>query len=257
VLQEVTDEYGSVGASRSWGAQVGKTWLLLAYHYAGHRDLALELAFELLEAGRRSDVVRFGLGAWAMVMDSLHTGQVETAEVLLHEWSLRVPKTPMTHSRSLFEGCRNVLDNVRGQPEAALERIDALDAEVTAAGCTLAAWDQAHWYLPGLEAAVRLGRDGTLTAAQRRVAVRRAKRLIAKTPPFFACLGHRALGLLAHQQGGDKEARTCLLRALEISETAGGPRHRWLCLRAAKEAGWLPEARCEELDRLENTWGYR
>jgi hypothetical protein len=88
-----------------------------------------------------------------------------------------------------------------------------------------------------LEAALGVLRQHGLSWRARRALRRDAAWLAARGVFDFSCLGHRALALLDHAEGRPRAASLALSSALALSSTNTSPRHRWLCLEAARDLG--------------------
>jgi len=102
-----------------------------------------------------------------------------------------------------------------------------------------------------LEATLGILRRQGLSGRARRALRRDAGWLAARGIFDYACLGYRALALLDHVEGRSYAAARALARALTLSSTNTSPRHRWLCLEAARDLGAITLDQEDEAATLE------
>ncbi len=159
----------------------------------------------------------------------------------------RIPTSRLTLS---FATVRAQLLVVEGRFDEVLASAPDVRRDAESSGAWALAFDRAYWLEQELEAALGALRRGTLRSADRK-RLRDAARWLAAEGLFdLICLGHRALALLDFAEGKRPAAMASLNRALALSSTNTSPRHRWLCLEAAREMGAITldaEAEAAEL----------
>jgi hypothetical protein len=122
-----------------------------------------------------------------------------------------------------------------GRFAEALARREAAERSMRESGAASIAFDRTFFAEVELEAVLGLLRREGLSS-QARIRARTAATWLTERGVFdFACLGHRALALLDHAEGRPREASRALRRALSLSSVNASPRHRWLCLEAARD----------------------
>jgi hypothetical protein len=228
---------------------------MLTDHFSGHEASANQIATEFSEH-QETDVVQYSLGSWVVVESNLQRGSLEVATKRLEEWASVIDSNSMTHFRFLYEISQNAVDNAHGHSQAVIDRMKSISSSVKNSGCLLGAWDMALWNLSGLESALSLAEKGKLFSRDRKQAERWAKEILKRAPRFFQCMAHRGLALLAHEDGKSKKAAAQLRAALSISEQAGVPYYRWLCLEAARRIGPFDASLASETLTLQKDYGY-
>jgi hypothetical protein len=119
---------------------------------------------------------------------------------------------------------------------AARERLDRAERE---SGVATVNVDRSARLEVTLDAALGALRRRGLSSGERR-RLRRSAEWLARRGVFdYPCLGHRALALLDHDEHRPRDAARALRRALSLSSANARPRHRWLCLEAARDLGAL------------------
>ncbi len=232
-LENVVRQARLRGRYDEYDGFMARHWLILACHYAGDSQRALELGGELIAAGS-DNIVRYSRGAQVHVFRLLEQGQIDVAAELLDQWRECVAEEPVTQSRFNLEVAQLAVLCGRSEYRAVVEHVTQRTAAMHTAGCQMSSWHRAMWNLPLLEAAA-CSPESAVHAAE--AVSKAAEDLIDSAPDYEACLVHAWQALAAHNRGDARGKVAHLDQALHKSRTAQVPYHRYRVLAVARFLG--------------------
>lgn len=243
------------GMTDSFEGDVARAYYLLILSFKGDEDEALAVIDRELAVPRPNFIsVAVFLGEKAVLL--ARRGRLAEAREVLRRLDVLLAHVPASRITSLAaRGHASVL-LAEGRFAEVLALARRAEPEPWKTGAAVLGLTPSLTLEIVLDAALGVLRQQGLTAAER-AAWRREARWLARRGIFdFACLGHRAIALLDHAEGRPRAAERAVARALSLSSTNTSPRHRWLCLEAARDIGVLTLDQEEEAAALASAGGF-